>query len=136
MRLRHSAVLATASLLLAVAVASAQSLGEAQDLNALKQFRLQVERARYEAERAERRFRNVEPENRLVARTLESEWDNKLHEQRAAEAELARAERIHVDAQVRLQQALGDLEAAVQRPLELGVAVEQGRPSAAGSGPP
>ena len=70
----------------------AQNLGEAQDQNALKQFRLQAERARYEAERAERRFRNVEPENRLVARTLETEWENKLHDQRAAEAELARKE--------------------------------------------
>ena len=74
------------------AAMAAQSLGQAQDQNALKQFRLQVERARYEAERAERRFRNVEPENRLVARTLETEWENKLHEQRAAEAELARKE--------------------------------------------
>jgi DNA invertase Pin-like site-specific DNA recombinase len=74
------------------AAIAAQSLGEAQDQNALKQFRLQAERARYEAERAERRFRHVEPENRLVARTLETEWENKLHDQRAAEAELARKE--------------------------------------------
>jgi DNA invertase Pin-like site-specific DNA recombinase len=70
----------------------AQNLGEAQDQAALKQFRLQVERARYEAERAERRFRSVEPENRLVGRTLETEWENKLHDQKAAEAELARKE--------------------------------------------
>jgi DNA invertase Pin-like site-specific DNA recombinase len=74
------------------AAIAAQSLGEAQDQSALKQFRLQAERARYEAERAERRFRNVEPENRLVARTLETEWEHKLHEQQAAEAELARRE--------------------------------------------
>ena len=74
------------------AAIAAQSLGEAQDQNVLKQFRLQAERARYEAERAERRFRNVEPENRLVARTLETDWENKLHEQQAAEAELARKE--------------------------------------------
>ena len=74
------------------AAIAAQNLGEAQDQNALKQVRLQAERARYEAERAERRFRNVEPENRLVARTLETEWENKLHEQQAAEAELARKE--------------------------------------------
>ena len=53
-----------------------------------------------------------------------------------AQAELARAERMHVDAQVRLQQALGDLEAAVQQPLELGVAVQQGRAPAAGSPAP
>jgi len=71
---------------------AAQNLGEAQDQSTLKQFRLQVERARYEAERAERRFRNVEPENRLVARTLETEWENKLHDQRTAEAELAHKE--------------------------------------------
>src|SRR5207249_2263392 len=74
------------------AAITAQSLGEAQEQAALKQFRLQVERARYEAERAERRYRAVEPENRLVARTLETEWENKLHDQKAAEDELARKE--------------------------------------------
>jgi DNA invertase Pin-like site-specific DNA recombinase len=74
------------------AAIAAQDLGEAQDQAALKQFRLQVERARYEAERAERRFRSVEPENRLVARTLETEWEHKLQDQRAAEGELARKE--------------------------------------------
>ena len=35
---------------------------------------LAVERARYEADRAERAFSQVEPENRLVARTLEARW--------------------------------------------------------------
>lgn len=39
---------------------------------------LAVERARYEAERAERAFHAVEPENRLVARTLETRWETKL----------------------------------------------------------
>jgi DNA invertase Pin-like site-specific DNA recombinase len=75
------------------AAIAAQDLGEAQDQASLKQFRLQVEQARYEAERAERRFRNVEPENRLVARTLETEWENRLQDQRTAEAELSRKER-------------------------------------------
>jgi DNA invertase Pin-like site-specific DNA recombinase len=74
------------------AVITAQSLGEAEDQSALKQFRLQVERARYEAKRAERRFRSVEPENRLVARTLETEWESQLQDQRTLEAELARKE--------------------------------------------
>ena len=74
------------------AAIAAQDLGEAQDQASLKQFRLQVERARYEAERAERRFRSVEPENRLVARTLESEWEHKLQDQRTTEAELSRKE--------------------------------------------
>ena len=54
------------------------------------QWRLQVERSRYEAERAERRYRSVEPENRLVARTLEAQWESRLSELAAAEAELVR----------------------------------------------
>ena len=56
----------------------------------LRQWRLQAERARYEAERAERRYRAVEPENRLVARTLEAEWERRLNECAEAEAELQR----------------------------------------------
>ncbi|MGC7097662.1 recombinase family protein [Amycolatopsis lurida] len=48
---------------------------------------LAVERARYEADRAERAFSQVEPENRLVARSLESRWEVKLAA--AAEAEVA-----------------------------------------------
>jgi DNA invertase Pin-like site-specific DNA recombinase/uncharacterized protein YndB with AHSA1/START domain len=59
---------------------------------ALTQWRLAVERARYAAERAERRYRAVEPENRLVARGLEAEWEQRLRERTATEAELARRE--------------------------------------------
>lgn len=57
---------------------------------ACAQWLLQVEKARYESERAERRYRSVEPENRLVARTLESEWEHRLSKLSSAEAELAR----------------------------------------------
>jgi excisionase family DNA binding protein len=39
---------------------------------------LAVDRARYEADRAERAFHAVEPENRLVASTLETRWETKL----------------------------------------------------------
>ncbi len=39
---------------------------------------LAVERARYDAGRAERAFHNVEPENRLVARSLEARWEARL----------------------------------------------------------
>jgi len=39
---------------------------------------LAVERARYEADRAERTFCQVEPENRLVARSLEARWEARL----------------------------------------------------------
>jgi DNA invertase Pin-like site-specific DNA recombinase len=59
---------------------------------ALSQWRLEVERARYEAERAERRYRSVEPENRLVARGLETEWEKRLRDLTAAEMELRRRE--------------------------------------------
>jgi hypothetical protein len=37
-----------------------------------------VERARYEAELARRRYMQVDPDNRLVADSLEAEWNNKL----------------------------------------------------------
>ena len=46
----------------------------------LAQWRLQVERARYQADRAERRYRQVEPEDRLVARGLERHWEKALGE--------------------------------------------------------
>ena len=50
---------------------------------------LRVERARYEAIRAERAFHACEPDNRLVARSLENRWEEKLRELKDAEAELA-----------------------------------------------
>ena len=40
--------------------------------------RQQVERAEYEVNLARRRFMRVDPDNRLVADTLEAEWDEKL----------------------------------------------------------
>ena len=63
---------------------------EADHDAALAQWRLAVERARYEADKAERRYRAVEPENRLVARGLETEWEQRLRELEHAQAELAR----------------------------------------------
>jgi DNA invertase Pin-like site-specific DNA recombinase len=41
-------------------------------------FGQRLERTHYEAERAARQYRVVEPENRLVARQLEREWEQKL----------------------------------------------------------
>ena len=55
--------------------------------------RQQVERARYEAERARRQHDAVEPENRLVARELERRWEEALKEQRRLEEEYARFSR-------------------------------------------
>ncbi|MBI2803352.1 MAG: recombinase family protein [Planctomycetes bacterium] len=59
---------------------------------ALMQWRLEIERLRYEAGKAERRYRAVEPENRLVARGLEADWECKLRELANAEADLRRRE--------------------------------------------
>jgi len=49
---------------------------------------LAVQRARYEAEQAERAFTLVDPGNRLVARTLEARWETKLAALAEAEAHL------------------------------------------------
>jgi len=65
---------------------------EAEHDGALEQWRRQAERARYEAQHAERRYRAVDPDNRLVARGLEAEWEKHLQTVEAAEAELARRE--------------------------------------------
>ncbi len=61
---------------------------------ALSQWRLAVERAEYEASRAERRYRSVEPENRLVARGLEAQWEKQLGQLEQARAELLRRQSI------------------------------------------
>jgi DNA invertase Pin-like site-specific DNA recombinase len=50
---------------------------------------LAVERARYQADRAERAFHACEPENRLVARSLEARWEARLAELAEAHAALA-----------------------------------------------
>ena len=77
---------------LEAALAAAERL-EADRDDALAQCRLAAERAGYEAQRAERRYRAVDAENRLVARGLESEWEQRLRELEQAKAELARRER-------------------------------------------
>lgn len=59
---------------------------------AIQQARDRLERARYDALRADRRYHAVDPENRLVARGLEAEWEKCLHEVEAAEADLAARE--------------------------------------------
>jgi DNA invertase Pin-like site-specific DNA recombinase len=77
---------------LGATLAAAERL-EADRETTLKQWRLGVERARYEASRAERRYRAVDPDNRLVAHGLEREWEESLAALEIAKAELARRER-------------------------------------------
>jgi DNA invertase Pin-like site-specific DNA recombinase len=54
-----------------------------------RQWELIVERARYEAELARRRFLAIDPENRLVGRTLERDWEASLAEVERLERESA-----------------------------------------------
>jgi hypothetical protein len=62
---------------------SLQAIQDIQKEHArLKQHWLQqLERAGYEVERARRQYDAVEPENRLVARTLEQRWEEALRQQ-------------------------------------------------------
>jgi DNA invertase Pin-like site-specific DNA recombinase len=76
---------------LEAALKAAEQLESDHD-GVLAQFRREVERAQYEVQRAERRYRAVDPENRLVARGLEAEWENSLRQLEAARAELTRRE--------------------------------------------
>lgn len=46
-----------------------------------------LERARYDVERAQRSYQAVEPEHRLVARTLERQWEESLATQETLQAE-------------------------------------------------
>jgi DNA invertase Pin-like site-specific DNA recombinase len=75
------------------ALAAAERI-EADHEGALAQWRLAVERASYQVQRAERRYRAVDPDNRLVARGLEAEWEHCLRELEKAKAELANRERL------------------------------------------
>jgi hypothetical protein len=70
---------------------AAEQLEQGHDA-ALDQHRRQVEQARYNATRAERRYRAVDPDNRLVARGLETEWNTALQQLADAGAELVRRE--------------------------------------------
>jgi hypothetical protein len=64
-----------------------------EEVDALR--RKQVERARYEADLAERRYLEVDPANRLVADVLEGEWNAKLRSLHEAQEEYERQGRDH-----------------------------------------
>jgi DNA invertase Pin-like site-specific DNA recombinase len=68
--------------------------------------RKQVERTQYEAELARRRYMNVDPGNRLVADSLEAEWNNKLRALAEAQGhydQQTQKRRLLVDSQTREQ---------------------------------
>ena len=68
--------------------------------------RQQVERARYEADLAQRRYMQVDPDNRLVADALEADWNHKLRALTEAQEEYERqrqADRLVLDEQQRTE---------------------------------
>lgn len=52
-----------------------------------QQWLLKIERAKYQATRAQRQYDSIDPENRLVARNLEKNWEEKLRELKKIEQE-------------------------------------------------
>ena len=68
--------------------AAAQAEGERAMLDKL--WRQRLERARYAADRARRQYQLAEPENRLVARQLEADWEAALAETARLEADYQR----------------------------------------------
>ena len=66
---------------------------QAQEL--ARQWALRHERLAYEARLAERRYKAVDPDNRVIARTLEREWNDKLKELEQLETDYQAAQRAH-----------------------------------------
>ena len=102
------------------ALAAAEALAADRD-SALAQWRKEVERARYQAGLAERRYMAVDPDNRLVARGLEADWETKLAALAAAETELARRQAarpagVGPDERTTLKRLGSDLETVWQAP--------------------
>ena len=60
---------------------------ESQILEVERQWKARKDRLNYEAKLAERRYKAIDPDNRVVARTLEREWEEKLRNLEAAEKE-------------------------------------------------
>jgi DNA invertase Pin-like site-specific DNA recombinase len=94
---------------------------EADHDEAVAQWQLQVERLRYEADRAKRRYHSVEPENRLVARTLETQWESCLCKLKDAEKELERKQKqtpgsLTPDQRIRIRNLGEDIRQAWQAP--------------------
>jgi DNA invertase Pin-like site-specific DNA recombinase/predicted DNA-binding transcriptional regulator AlpA len=116
----QAALTALAPLGIEAAIAAGERI-EADHDGALAQWRLAVERATYEAQRTERRYRAIDPDNRLVARGLEAEWEKSLRELESAKAELTRREQrrpraLSTDERTRLLALGADLGVVWQAP--------------------
>lgn len=87
-----------------------------------QQWRARREQAAYEARRAEKRYKAVDPHNRVVARTLEREWEIKLRELEEVErqyTEARRTRRVDLSEQerARVRELARDLPAVWRSPV-------------------
>ncbi len=86
-----------------------------------RHWALRLERARYEAARAQRQYDACEPENRLVARTLEQRWNEALLAVERLEQEHAAAQQttlapLTAEEQAAVRDLAGDLPAVWHAP--------------------
>jgi len=94
--------------------------GHAEEL--AQQWRARREQAAYEARRAEKRYKAVDPDNRVVARTLEREWESKLRELEEVERQYTEARRtkrveLSPDDRARVRELARDLPAVWRSPV-------------------
>lgn len=101
---------------IALALAAADEVTDRR-ARATRALERQLERTRYEADRAARAFHACEPENRLVARSLEERWEAKLAAVAEAEAAVAAsAEVAPLPPRAELEALAGDLPRLWQAP--------------------
>lgn len=95
------------------AVVRAEELAREQVAAADRTWQLQIEKAEYEAERAARQFHATEPENRLVVRSLERRWNERLQVLEQVRSKAAKARRelptLAARERQRLEAALSDI---------------------------
>jgi DNA invertase Pin-like site-specific DNA recombinase len=65
---------------------------EAERQGLVTHWQQRLERARYEADLARRRYERVDPDNRLVAAELEQQWEDKLHAHQRLEQDWRQAQ--------------------------------------------
>lgn len=78
-------------------------------------WRLRLEQAEYEARLSERRYKSIDPDNRVVARTLERDWEMKLREverlrQKLEEVERQRGVALSDENRARIRELASNLE--------------------------
>lgn len=86
-----------------------------------EQWKLRLEKVEYEARRAERRYKAVDPDNRVVARTLEADWESCLREREVVRGQYESAKqqrRVHLtpDDRARVRELARDLPAVWHAP--------------------